>query len=173
MGKSRAKPAETASENPPATPRLKGRPSKYTPELATTICERMAKGESLRGICREDEMPDTTTILRWLDGNEDFRLQYTRAREAQADFYAEEIVEISDDGANDWMVRNGKVGEDSGYELNGEHVQRSRLRVDARKWFASKVAPKKYGDKQQVEHSGNVTLETLVTEAAKKREGGS
>jgi len=135
-----------------------GRPSDYTPELAAAICSRIADGESLRTICSADGMPDKSTVFRWLASNEDFRDQYARAREAQADFYAEEIIEISDDGTNDWMERRSEsekgAGVNTGWVLNGEHVQRSRLRVDARKWYASKVAPKKYGDKFINEHSG-------------------
>jgi hypothetical protein len=65
---------------------------------------------------------------------------------------AEETLDIADDGRNDWMERNDPKNQ--GYEFNGEHVQRSRLRVDARKWFAAKVAPKKYGEKVQQELSG-------------------
>lgn len=135
-----------------------GRPSDFTQETADTICKRLAGGESLRAICAEDGLPDKSTVFRWLEANETFRDQYARAREAQADYYAEEIIQISDDGTNDWMERRSEAekgkGIDSGWVLNGEHVQRSRLRVDARKWFASKVAPKKYGDKLIQEHSG-------------------
>lgn len=112
----------------------------------------------MRTICAEDEMPDKATVFRWLAVNEPFRDQYARAREAQADYYAEEIIEISDDGTNDWMERRSEAekgaGVNTGWVLNGEHVQRSRLRVDARKWYASKVAPKKYGDRLENTHSG-------------------
>jgi hypothetical protein len=131
-----------------------GRPSDYTQETADIICRRLAEGESLRAICLADDMPDKATIFRWLAVNEPFRDQYARAREAQADYYAEEIIEISDDGTNDWMERKNADGSIGDVILNGEHVQRSRLRVDARKWFASKVAPKKYGDKLLAEVTG-------------------
>jgi len=177
MGKPRKKPVTPApaAGKPPAQPKPVGRPSSFTPDLGLKICARLAHGESLRAICRDDDMPDAATVFRWLAGTDEthtqFREQYARAREAQADYLAEEILEISDDGTNDWMLRQAKDGEASGWTLNGEHVQRSKLRVDSRKWFAGKVAPKKYGDKQQVEHSGAVTLETLVNEAVKKREG--
>jgi hypothetical protein len=87
-----------------------------------------------------------------------FREQYARARESQADYYAEEIIQISDDGTNDWMERRSEAekgaGVDTGWVLNGEHVQRSRLRVDARKWYAGKLAPKKYGDKLRTSIQG-------------------
>lgn len=97
-------------------------------------------------------------VLRWLadEDREDFRRQYARAREAQADTIFDEIIDIADNATNDWMERNGQ--DDEGYQLNGEHVQRSRLRLDARKWMAGKLAPKKYGDKIQTEHSGSLTV---------------
>lgn len=110
-----------------------GRPSEYTPEVASAICDKIAEGESLRAICAADDMPDRTTVRRWLSQNEDFRLQYAHAREEQADFYADEIVDIADEA---------------------EDAQIARLRVDARKWKASKLAPKKYGDRTTHEHTG-------------------
>lgn len=150
-----------------------GRPSDYTQETAAAICDRIALGESLRDICKSEDMPGQSTVFRWLDAREDFREQYARARDAQADFYADEIIKISDDGTNDWMERRSEAekgpGVNTGWVLNGEHVQRSRLRVDARKWYASKVAPKKYGDKMMNEHSGpdggpiETTTEVVVT----------
>lgn len=135
-----------------------GRPSDFTDAIANDICIRLAGGESLRGICRDEHMPDASTVFRWLASNSEkytnFREQYARAREVQADALVDEILEISDDGTNDWMERKGADGENLGWQLNGEHVQRSRLRVDSRKWFASKVLPKKYGDRVMQEISG-------------------
>lgn len=137
---------------------MAGRPSKYSQQIADQICNRLAAGESLRGICRDDELPDAGTVFRWLSCQDEafatFREQYARAREIQADALVDEILEISDDGTNDWMERQDEDGENSGWRINGEHIQRSRLRVDSRKWFASKVLPKKYGDKVQQEISG-------------------
>lgn len=124
-----------------------GRPSEYTTEIASEICERLAAGESLRAICRDDGMPSEAAVRGWvIDNREGFAAQYARAREAQAHSIAEELLEISDDGSNDWMERSGKDGE-AGWQLNGEHVQRSRLRADTRKWLLSKMLPKVYGDK--------------------------
>lgn len=130
-----------------------GRPSDYTSETAHLICSRLAEGESLRSICREDDMPDKSTVLRWLDAHPAFRDQYARAREVQADTLADEILEIADDARNDWMQRNH--GEDDpGWVANGENIQRSRLRVDSRKWLASKLQPKKYGERLSTELTG-------------------
>ena len=134
---------------------MTGRPSGYSDELADTICERICNGESLRRICLDDNMPSQSMVFRWLAQNETFREQYARAREAQADAIFDETLDIADDGSNDWLVRNhGDDPEESGWKVNGEHIQRSRLRVDTRKWMAGKLAPKKYGDKVLNEHSG-------------------
>jgi hypothetical protein len=133
--------------------------STFTQKTADLICERLANGESIRTICKAKEMPAQSTIFKWLADNASFSEQYARAREAQADLIFEEMFEIADDASNDWMQRKAKEGEESpGFELNGEHIQRSRLRIDARKWMLSKMAPKKYGDKIDVAHSGNVTV---------------
>lgn len=127
------------------------RPSNYTPEIASQICVRLANGQSLREICRADEMPDKATVFRWLAADETFRDQYAHAREAQADHFAEEILEISDDATNDWMKR--QQGEEMVEVANHEHISRSKLRVDSRKWLMSKMAPKKYGDR--ITHAGD------------------
>jgi hypothetical protein len=116
-----------------------GRPSSYTQEIADEICEQLIEGKSLRSICLSDDMPSAGTVCRWLGDDENFRKQYERARDAQADTLADEILDIADDGSNDFM------GEDEKY--NGDAVARSKLRVDARKWIAAKLKPKKYGDK--------------------------
>ncbi len=130
--------------------RKKGRPSLYTEALAAKICQRLAEGETLRSICRDQAMPDKATVLRWLADKTkaDFRDQYAHAREMQADALFDEALEIADDASGDWMVdKDGKK------TLDHEHVQRSRLRVDTRKWAAGKLAPKRYGDKLQ--HTGD------------------
>lgn len=135
-----------------------GRPSDFTQQTADIICERIGKGESVRAICLDDDMPGQSTVYQWLIAHKEFQEQYARARETQADYYAEEIIEISDDGRNDWMERRSEsekgAGVNTGWVLNGEHVQRSRLRVDARKWIAARLAPKKYGDKLETTIEG-------------------
>lgn len=132
---------------------MAGRPSDYSRETATAICVRLGLGESLREICRGDDMPDKSTVMRWLASHQEFRDQYASAREAQADYFAEEILEIADDGTNDWMERQN--GDGTTYEVeNREVLNRSRLRVDTRKWLMARMAPKKYGDKVTQEHTG-------------------
>lgn len=133
-----------------------GRPSIYSEAIADDICARLSVGESLRSICLSEHLPHISTVMRWLARDEGFREQYTRAREVQAEYLIDEIIEISDDGTNDYVAKRDAEGEIVGWRENGEWSNRSRLRVDARKWAASKLAPKKYGDKSQVEHTGAV-----------------
>ena len=128
-------------------PRI-GRPSTYTDEIALAICDRIAHGDSLRQIDSDDTMPSKATIMRWLTERPAFQDQYALARQAQMEHYADEIMDISDDGRNDWMERQGK--EDAGWVANGENIQRSRLRVDTRKWLMSKLYPKVYGDNKHM-----------------------
>lgn len=143
------------------------RPNEFTQERADSICARLSAGESLRAICSDADMPHKATVFRWLAANEPFRDQYARAREEQADFYAEQIVEIADEEVT--MVKRSKhqhgVKEEDDTEDNEVEVAfdptavaRNRLRVDARKWYASKLAPKKYGDKIETAHTGSMEL---------------
>lgn len=132
-----------------------GRPTIYDQKIVEEICERLSEGESLRRICLDDHMPKKSTVFRWLTEKPEFRDQYAYSREVQAEFYADEINDIADDASNDYMETVDAEGAVS-YRLNGEHIQRSRLRIDTRKWIASKLKPKKYGDKVEVEHSGGV-----------------
>lgn len=111
-----------------------GRPSKFSQDLAENICEQIANGKSLRAICAGDDMPSATTVFKWLNENQDFSEQYARARGRQADHYFEEIVEIADS-----------------VEADSAAVAKARLQVDARKWAASKLAPKKYGEKTELD----------------------
>lgn len=110
----------------------KGRPSLFTQALADRICERLAAGETLRGVCGDASMPAPQTVLRWMGNNETFSEQYARARETGYRLMADELTGIADD----------KTGDPA----------RDRLRLDTRKWLLSKALPKVYGDKLQ--HTG-------------------
>lgn len=125
-----------------------GRPSIYTPKLADLICLRIATHmESTHKLCqRYDDMPDTTCIYEWRHKHPEFAHKYAQAKMQQAEIMAEEILDIADDYSND--IRYDKDGNKS---CNSEFVARSRLRVDTRKWLASKLAPKIYGDRSTVE----------------------
>ena len=116
---------------------------RYTAELASRICERMATGESLRSVCRSPGFPTEAAVRQWaIADKEGFASQYARARECQMDALAEDILDIADDAKNDVIV-----DEDGVEKVNHEVVARARLRVDTRKWLMSKIAPKRYGDK--------------------------
>lgn len=113
----------------------RGRPATFDRAVADQILERLSEGESLRSICRDEGMPSEGTVRLWATvDREGFHSQYTRAREHQMDSLAEDILEISDDKDAD--------------------AQRSRLQVDTRKWLMSKIAPKRFGDKVSMEHTG-------------------
>lgn len=146
-----------------------GRPTDYTEELAETICIRLAEGDSLRTICRDEDMPDKSTVLRWVARHDRFRDQYAKAKLEGAEALAEEMFDIADDSSNDWMERLDGEGQSVGWQLNGDHVRRSQLRIDVRKWYLSKIMPKKYGDKQQLEHSGKVDLNNVSDDELERR----
>ncbi|HEX7958899.1 MAG TPA: hypothetical protein VF493_03220, partial [Terriglobales bacterium] len=124
----------------------------YSSQVANLICARLAEGISLREICRADDMPAQSTVYLWLQEHSDFSEKYVKARQAQAEHMSDELIEIADDGSNDWMERNR--GDDTVWVTNGEAINRSRLRVDTRKWLMSKMAPKKYGERVTQEISG-------------------
>jgi hypothetical protein len=131
-----------------------GRPTDYTEELGSSICARLAEGESMRKIAKDDAMPSTTTMFNWLRTHEEFLDQYEIAKAECADMYAEDIIEIADDTSNDYSDVTDEKGAAGATRLNTEHVQRSRLRIDSRKWVAAKLKPKKYGEKVSQEISG-------------------
>jgi|SRR3954470_13622876 hypothetical protein len=136
----------------------------FTQELADSICQGLASGRSLQKLCKELGT-HTGCVMRWLadSRHEEFRRQYTHARELQADYLAEEILDIADDYYGD------------------PDANSRRLRVDARKWYAGKLRPKKYGEASQIDinlgsQPGNpLTLEVRLSpeEAYKRMLGGA
>lgn len=135
---------------------IKGRPTRYTKAIAESICAQLAEGKTLREVCKQEEMPHESTVRLWaLEDRDGFSTHYARAREIGYHAMADELLEIADDGANDWMERNGQ--EDVGWAVNGEHVQRSRLRLDTRKWMLSKALPKIYGDRIDVNNKHDLS----------------
>lgn len=130
-----------------------GRPTVYTQELADQICEQLALGYSIRTVCRPEGMPSIQTFFRWIRTKPEFSEQYARAKQESADAMAEDILDIADDGTNDWMERENKDG--STYEVvNHEVLARSRLRVDTRKFLMAKMKPKRYGEKLDITSDG-------------------
>jgi hypothetical protein len=128
------------------------RPSSYTEDAGIDICARLASGEPLTKICRDEDKPDISTVYRWLAANEAFRDMYAHAREDQADTLADEIQSIADEpmlGKKTTTKANGDVE-----TVEGDMIEHRRLRVDARKWVAAKLRPKKYGEHIRTELSG-------------------
>lgn len=131
-----------------------GRPTKYTPELVAPLLVKLAEGKSLSAICKDPSLPSRETVYQWISSwspyyIKEFSDNYARARELQMESWADDIIEIADDATNDITVN------DEGEErVNHEHIQRARLRVDARKWVMSKIVPRKYGDKVEQQITG-------------------
>lgn len=145
---------------PPGEKRQRGGQPTYTKEVGDVICGRLAEGESLLEICRTKGMPPSSTVREWVldDRGPGFAAQYARARELQAEYWADQIVAISDDSAADTVARGDEV------VVNMENVNRSRLRVDSRKWLLSKLRPGTYGDKLQHANAagdGDVTVQVV------------
>lgn len=150
------KPAGAAKRKP-------GRPSGYSDAIADAICERLAGGESLVTICKSDDMPNAATVFRWLsdETNKPFCERYARAREAQADTLAQEILHIANTPQEGVIVTTKEWGEEI---KTADMIEHRRLQVDARKWLASKLAPKKYGDKLEVAGDPSAPLAVQVIE---------
>ncbi len=113
--------------------------AKYTPQLADDICSNLAQGKSLVAVCKELEIP-YRDVFQWLRDNPGFADNYARAREAQIDYIAEDVLTISDDP---------QIPSDD-----------KRVRIDARKWYAGKMQPKKYGERVQTDLNASVTVTT-------------
>lgn len=120
-----------------------GRPSLYTQEIADEICTRLAAGESLNSICKSDHLPGESTVRWWvIEDRHGFSARYTQARDIGLDVMADECIQIADDGQNDtYVTAEGQPRTDF------DVIQRSKLRVDTRRWYLSKLAPKRYGDR--------------------------
>lgn len=123
-----------------------GAPSDYTQTLADKICLLISNGKPLRTIEKMSGMPSRVTVWRWIRDKPEFCNQYARAKEDYTEAMAEEILDISDDSSDDIQIIKDKQGNEREV-VDWEVVNRSRLRVDTRKWLMSKLLPKKYGEK--------------------------
>lgn len=162
----------TPLQNTPAAPVSRGSRRaariKFSETAGDLICGRMAEGETLRQICRDPAMPARSTVYRWLSKESGFASQYALARELLVEGWADEIIEIADDGTTDYITKVGRNGAE--YEaVDQEHIQRSRLRVDTRRWLLSKLNPGQYGDHMEVEHTGAVDHRLQLTDTEKVR----
>ena len=134
-----------------------GRPSLYADEIADAICEAIIEGGALYRICEQEGFPSENTVYRWIEEKPEFREKYARARELQQDREADKIVVIADETTD---------------------PNKARLQIDARKWRASKLAPKKYGDRLDLNHSGSIQqlsdeqLDARLTELLGKSRAG-
>jgi hypothetical protein len=146
---------------------------KRTTEIEDEICKRLAEGEPLRAICRDEHMPSWQAVYQWMDADEDFARRIAHARNLGHDAIAESALEIADDGRNDWMDRLDKDQVPIGYQLNGDHVQRSKLRIETRLKLLAKWNPKKYGERTAMELTGanGGPVQMTDTEAAAKLAG--
>ena len=137
-----------------ASKRPRGRPTKYTPALGRAICKMLASGMTLSSISKRPAMPVRSTVLKWaLDQSSPFYEQYARARLIGYAAMGDELVDLADDSRNDWMEREERDGRVS-VVLNREAMERTKLRIDTRKWLLSKALPKMYGEKVAHEHTG-------------------
>lgn len=116
------------------------------------VCKEIESGRALRNVLKDENMPSTSTFYQWLENNEDKAKQYARATEVRAEVIFDDILSIADQNESDTYINENGVE-----VVNNDVIQRSRLRIDARKWVLSKLNPKKFGDKIQQEHSGDLT----------------
>ncbi len=154
---------------PPTTlaERKCSRPPSCTQAVRDRICAHIIAGMPMRQICALPGVPSMPTVFRTLASDRSFQEQYARAKAAQMDLMAEEIIEIADDARNDWIERENRSG-GTYVALNEEAIARSRVRIEARKWLMSKFACRKYGDRVAAEVSGPNAgpIETTGTNAA-------
>lgn len=156
----------------------------FTQEIADIICAALAAGRSLRDACSEPGMPSEATVRAWaVDDVEGFNAQYTRARQLGLDCMADELLHIArtplegrKTKTKSSKIKAGDVETDAvetETEVStGDAVDRSKLYADKLQWYLSKLAPKRYGDKIEIEHSGSVSIEDRLR-AGRKRVGGA
>jgi hypothetical protein len=138
-----------------APSKKKGAPTLKTPDLLDAIFAGISLGKSARAMCVEVGISQRV-LWNWLASDEELMRQYQRAKELCIDTYAEEIIEISDERAADTYV------DEKGREVvNRDVIARAQLRIDARKWYAARLAPKKYGDKSSPSDEGDMKKRTL------------
>lgn len=134
-----------------------GRPTDYNEALCLKICERISDGESLRKICADEDMPNKSSVFLWLSKYKEFSDQYARAKEESAELFADEIVSIADEVETVISEDGNKIA------LDSVAIARNRLRIDARKWVASKLKPKKYGDKLELAGDAENPIQTITS----------
>lgn len=147
------------SQKPQKPAASRGRPTIYTVAMRDEICGRLADGESLRKICKDEHIATIGTVCRWLAEFADFSEQYAKAREAQAERMADELIEIADMPPEIHPVTGAR---------DSASVNHQRLRIDTRKWVAAKLLPKKYGDKLELGGELKVGVADAIREARER-----
>jgi hypothetical protein len=132
----------------------------YDPKLVDEVCDRIAEGETLRAICREEHMPSPQVIYRWMAADPSFKERFAQARELGEEVIVQECLDIADNATNDWMEKLDKNAQPIGWVLNGEHVQRSKLRIETRLKLLAKWNPRKWGDRQIIAGDAEAPLVT-------------
>lgn len=140
-------------------PRKAGRPSEYNEEIALKICQLLTSGLSLTKISRLPGMPRAWVMCKWMAQNPVFEANLSRARQYYAELMSTEIIELADKVRMGKKIRRSKDGVETTY---GDMVDRARLQVETRKWYLSKVLPKIYGDRVDVQVSGEVDLVAVL-----------
>lgn len=153
-----------------------GRPTVYTPEMAAELFAYLSMGEPLRTACGHEGMPHVATVFRWLSASNqaewgvDFREQYARAKEEAADAMAEEILYIADNQVVGEVIvtKPNKEGKLVTEVRKEDMLGHRRLQIDSRKWLASKLKPKRYGDKLDMTSGGDKLGVGLSAEQAQQ-----
>lgn len=145
----------------------------YSPELATKICERIMNMETLTKICNDPLMPHKSTVIKWFADPDkaQFRDMYYYARRVQAEMYVDMAMDIVDDTSEDWQQTFNKKGEPNGWKPNHETAANKKLKIDTIKWNATKMLPKLYGEKLEVEHGVTGDLADLIRNSSNHDRG--
>lgn len=165
--KPRAKPKAKPTTNALVLigPVRRGRPAgdTYDEELGTEICERIANGETLTHICCDEHMPERRTVSRWLIAHSNFLSRYMYARELQAHVEVDDTLDIADESGGDAYIEYDKDGKPFA-KIDGEAIQRAKLRVETRRWRAERLNRRAYG--QKVEH--DITIDATGPSAGQE-----
>ena len=166
-------PPPTTYRSPEGTQMRVHGNSIYNATIARKICEQLMLKKSMREISEDPRMPSLRTVVRWLADPKlaDFREMYYYARRVQAELRVDEIFEIADDSANDWKPVHNKDGDLVDWKPDNEAIQRSRVRIDTRKWFAAKLVPRIYGERTEIDLDVTGDLAELL-KAASNRDSG-
>jgi hypothetical protein len=147
--------------------------SSYTDITARKICAKILDGESLNSICKNPRFPNIQAVKKWLIDPRfsAFREMYYYARRGAVELLMDEVIEIADNTGNDWIETYDKDGKVNGLKPNTEAIQRSRVRIDTRKWLAAKLIPRIYGEKLEIEHGVTGDLARLLEGATNNDSG--